>query len=70
MPHEPGEQNTENTFRRRSHVGHRSAHGAYGSVLGVVRDLQGRPLVVVQWERGHVGVSRPAWLERLSVGVE
>jgi hypothetical protein len=61
-----GHPATEDTYRRKSHVRHRSAPGAFGSVLGVVRNLQGQPLVVVQWERGHVGCSRPAWLERLS----
>jgi hypothetical protein len=64
------DQDTEHTFRRKARVCHRSAHGAFGSVLGVVRNLQGQPLVVVQWERGHVGCSRPAWLERLSAGAQ
>lgn len=67
MAHEPGDQNTEATFRRRTLVSHRiSLMHTCGSVLAVVRDLQDRPLVVVQWERGHVGVSKPFWLNRLS----
>lgn len=69
MAPESGGQATEVVFRRRSLVSHRiSLTRTCGSVLAVVRDLQDHPLVVVQWEGGHIGVSKPSWLTRLSTG--
>lgn len=67
MPHTPGDQTTEALFHRKTRVSHRAGHGLYGTVLGTTRDLQNRPLVIVQWERGMVSASKPASLERLSV---
>ncbi|MEV6413881.1 hypothetical protein [Kribbella sp. NPDC051718] len=66
MPHKPGDQTTEALFRRRTRVAHRAGLGLFGSVLGTVRDLHDRPLVVVQWEHGITSASKPASLERLS----
>lgn len=57
---------TEDTFCRGMRVSHRQGVGLFGTVLSTVRDLKDRPLVIVQWEKGHTSTSRPAWLERLS----
>lgn len=67
MDHKPGDQATEALFHRKTRVSHRAGYGLYGTVLGTTRDLQGRPLVIVQWEKGMVGASKPASLERLTV---